>query len=64
MINRRELVIALGATGVLAACQEGPPKPSTVTLNFSESQDSADLGQQGQLFVKLGIPLLQKAQSP
>lgn len=35
MISRRNFVVALGATGLLAACQEGPPKPSTVTLNFS-----------------------------
>ncbi|HEY5817387.1 MAG TPA: type VI secretion system lipoprotein TssJ [Mesorhizobium sp.] len=35
MINRREFVIALGATGLLAACQEGPPQPSTVVLNFA-----------------------------
>ena len=35
MIDRREFVIALGATGLLAACQSGPPKPSTVSVNVS-----------------------------
>ena len=30
MLNRRDFVIALGATGLLAACQSGPPQPSTV----------------------------------
>ncbi|TIU23616.1 MAG: twin-arginine translocation signal domain-containing protein, partial [Mesorhizobium sp.] len=27
MIDRREFIVALGATGLLAACQSGPPKP-------------------------------------
>ncbi|MBZ9810860.1 type VI secretion system lipoprotein TssJ [Mesorhizobium sp. BR1-1-9] len=35
MIDRRELMIALGATGLLAACQSGPPKPSVITVNVS-----------------------------
>lgn len=35
MIDRRGFVVALGATSLLAACQSGPPEPSTVTLNFS-----------------------------
>jgi type VI secretion system protein VasD len=35
MIDRRELVFALGATGLLAACQSGPPKPSAVTVNVA-----------------------------
>ena len=35
MIDRRDFVLALGATGLVAACQSGPPKPSTVTVNVS-----------------------------
>ncbi|MBZ9857273.1 type VI secretion system lipoprotein TssJ [Mesorhizobium sp. CA13] len=35
MIDRRELMTALGATGLLAACQSGPPKPSVITVNVS-----------------------------
>ena len=35
MIDRREFIVALGATGFLAACQSGPPKPSTVTVNIA-----------------------------
>lgn len=35
MIDRRQFVVALGATGLLAACQSGPPKPSVVTVNVS-----------------------------
>ena len=35
MIDRRELVVALGATGLLAACQSGPPKPSVITVNVT-----------------------------
>ena len=35
MIDRREFMVALGATGLLAACQSGPPKPSTVSVNVS-----------------------------
>ena len=35
MIDRRNFVVFLGATGFVAACQSGPPKPSTVTINFS-----------------------------
>ena len=35
MIDRREFVIALGATGLLAACQSGPPKPSVITVNVT-----------------------------
>lgn len=35
MIDRRDFILALGATGVVSACQSGPPKPSTVTVNVS-----------------------------
>ncbi|MGI6853630.1 type VI secretion system lipoprotein TssJ [Mesorhizobium sp. 1B3] len=35
MMHRRDFVIALGATGLVAACQSGPPKPSTVTINLA-----------------------------
>ncbi|MET3577137.1 type VI secretion system protein VasD [Mesorhizobium robiniae] len=35
MIDRREFVIALGATGLLTACQSGPPKPSAITVNLT-----------------------------
>lgn len=35
MIHRRDFVLALGATGLVAACQSGPPKPSTVTINLA-----------------------------
>jgi type VI secretion system protein VasD len=35
MIHRRNFVLALGATGLVAACQSGPPKPSTVTVNLA-----------------------------
>ncbi|KRB32499.1 MULTISPECIES: type VI secretion system lipoprotein TssJ [Mesorhizobium] len=35
MIDRREFIVALGATGLLAACQSGPPKPSVITVNVS-----------------------------
>lgn len=35
MIDRRQFVVALGATGLLAACQSGPPKPSVITVNVS-----------------------------
>ncbi|AMX97676.1 type VI secretion system lipoprotein TssJ [Mesorhizobium sp. M7A.F.Ca.CA.001.09.2.1] len=35
MIDRREFVVALGATGLLAACQSGPPKPSVITVNVN-----------------------------
>lgn len=35
MIDRREFVIALGATGLLTACQSGPPKPSVITVNVT-----------------------------
>ncbi|UVK44061.1 type VI secretion system lipoprotein TssJ [Mesorhizobium sp. AR07] len=35
MIDRREFVVALGATGFLAACQSGPPKPSVITVNVT-----------------------------
>lgn len=35
MIDRRDFIFALGATGLVAACQSGPPKPSTVTVNVS-----------------------------
>jgi len=34
-MNRRELLIALGATGFVASCQSGPPKPSAVTVNVA-----------------------------
>lgn len=33
MIHRRQFLTVLGAGGVLAACQSGPPQPSTVTVN-------------------------------
>ena len=35
MIHRRDFIIALGATGLVSACQSGPPKPSTVTVNLA-----------------------------
>jgi type VI secretion system protein VasD len=35
MIDRREFIIALGATGLVSACQSGPPKPSTITVNVA-----------------------------
>lgn len=35
MIHRRDFVLALGATGLVAACQSGPPKPSTVIINLA-----------------------------
>ncbi|QKD05225.1 type VI secretion system lipoprotein TssJ [Mesorhizobium loti] len=35
MIDRREFIVALGATGLLAACQSGPPKPSVITINVT-----------------------------
>ncbi|RUX42753.1 type VI secretion system lipoprotein TssJ, partial [Mesorhizobium sp. M7A.F.Ca.US.014.04.1.1] len=35
MIDRREFVVALGATGLLAAWQSGPPKPSVITVNVN-----------------------------
>lgn len=35
MIDRRDFILALGATGLVTACQSGPPKPSTVTVNVS-----------------------------
>jgi type VI secretion system protein VasD len=35
MIHRRNFVLALGATGLVGACQSGPPKPSTVTVNLA-----------------------------
>jgi type VI secretion system protein VasD len=35
MIHRRDFIIALGATGFVSACQSGPPKPSTVTVNVA-----------------------------
>jgi type VI secretion system protein VasD len=35
MISRRDFVVALGASGFLAACQSGPPGPSTVTINLA-----------------------------
>lgn len=34
-MNRREVLIALGATGLVASCQSGPPKPSTITINVA-----------------------------
>lgn len=33
MIDRRAFIGLMGAGGLLAACQSGPPKPSTVTVN-------------------------------
>jgi type VI secretion system protein VasD len=38
MLDRREFVLALFATGVVAGCQSGPPKPSTVVLNFAATK--------------------------
>ena len=35
MIDRREFIVAIGATGLLAACQSGPPKPSVVSVNVT-----------------------------
>ena len=35
MIDRREFIVTLGATGLLAACQSGPPKPSVITVNVT-----------------------------
>jgi type VI secretion system protein VasD len=35
MIHRRDFIFALGATGLVSACQSGPPKPSTVTVNLA-----------------------------
>ena len=35
MIHRRDFILALGATGLVASCQSGPPKPSTVTINLA-----------------------------
>ena len=32
MLDRRGFLIAVGASGLLAACQSGPPKPSSVTV--------------------------------
>src|SRR5690242_15598005 len=35
MTDRREFILALGATALLSACQSGPPKPSAVTINLA-----------------------------
>jgi type VI secretion system protein VasD len=35
MFDRREFIVAIGATGLLAACQSGPPKPSVITVNVT-----------------------------
>lgn len=35
MIDRRSFLFALGATGLVSACQSGPPKPSAVTVNLT-----------------------------
>ena len=35
MIDRREFIVTLGATGLLAACQSGPPKPSVITVKVT-----------------------------
>ncbi|HWK66938.1 MAG TPA: type VI secretion system lipoprotein TssJ [Rhizobiaceae bacterium] len=35
MIDRRGFILALGATGLVSACQSGPPKPSAVTINLA-----------------------------
>jgi type VI secretion system protein VasD len=32
MLDRRGFIVAVGAGGLLAACQSGPPKPSSVTV--------------------------------
>lgn len=46
MIDRRELMLALGATGLLSACQSGPPKPSTATINLA-GKDGMNAGPDG-----------------
>ena len=35
MMDRRGFILALGATGLVSACQSGPPKPSAVTINLA-----------------------------
>ncbi|MER8520496.1 MULTISPECIES: type VI secretion system lipoprotein TssJ [unclassified Mesorhizobium] len=36
MMDRREFIVALGATGLLTACQSaGPPKPSVITVKLT-----------------------------
>jgi type VI secretion system protein VasD len=40
MLDRREFVLALAAAGLLSACQSGPPKPSSVVLNFAGGKDT------------------------
>jgi type VI secretion system protein VasD len=35
MIDRRVFIVALGATGLLSACQSGPPKPSAITVRVT-----------------------------
>ncbi|AJD45427.1 type VI secretion system lipoprotein TssJ [Rhizobium sp. SEMIA 4085] len=32
MLNRRDFIMVIGATGALSACMGGPPKSSTVTV--------------------------------
>jgi type VI secretion system protein VasD len=35
MIHRRDFLVVIGAGGLAAACQSGPPKPSVVTVNLA-----------------------------
>lgn len=35
MIDRRNFIVSLCATGALAGCQSGPPGPSAVTVNIA-----------------------------
>ena len=35
MIDRRNVILGLGAVALAAGCQSGPPKPSTVTVNIA-----------------------------
>jgi type VI secretion system protein VasD len=37
MLNRRNFVILAGTAGLAAACQSGPPGPSSVTVNLAGS---------------------------
>jgi type VI secretion system protein VasD len=35
MIDRRQFIVVLGATGLLSACQSGPPKASAITVKVT-----------------------------
>jgi len=35
MLHRRELLVAMGAAGLLSACASDPPKPAVVTVTIS-----------------------------